>query len=326
MATRPFRGEDSYIAERITRDMVKPFLEQKGYTNVEDIRVRHGNNESQSIVAVDPSGEAVRMHVQSCWRRDGQSPRERLYSAAQLMSEVKDDDWENSIRNKLARSENHGVTHSLFVQREDAQFVFAACVPLAAVWPIWEEQRRISDRLQSAGVLGRQKKNHATNGKSPTIWLQDNRTPKAHEVADALWNFSGVVDLVELSDVRTDPDRIDDSFDDCVVDYEQLGADGAPKVLRVCSMVKRDRRVRAAVLSRAEGKCERLGCEEWRVWPGFLDVHHILGADKSDRVWNCVALCPSCHREAHFAPDRDALNAELLRYASGYRKSEAAEG
>ncbi len=95
---RPFRGEDSYIAERITRSMVKPLLEQKGYTNVEDTRVRYGNNESQHVTAVDPMGRPVKMHVQSCWRRDGRKPRERLYSAAQLMATIKDGDWEGSIR------------------------------------------------------------------------------------------------------------------------------------------------------------------------------------------------------------------------------------
>jgi len=66
---------------------------------------------------------------------------------------------------------------------------------------------------------------------------------------------------------------------------------------------------------RAKGSCERPKCGERREYPGFLDVHHILGADKRDRVWNCVALCPNCHREAHYAPDHDSLNAELLTLA-----------
>jgi 5-methylcytosine-specific restriction protein A len=28
-----------------------------------------------------------------------------------------------------------------------------------------------------------------------------------------------------------------------------------------------------------------------------------------------VALCPNCHREAHFAPNRAAINRELLKLA-----------
>ncbi|MDI4634035.1 HNH endonuclease [Pelomonas sp. V22] len=317
---RPFRGEDSYIAERITRGMVQPFLEQKGYTSVEDVRLRYGNNESQFVSAIDQTGLPVKMHVQSCWRRDRGMARGRLYSAAQLMAAIKDGDWEGSIRDKLARSESHGATHSLFVQREGAQFVYAAQVPLGAVLPIWRLQRRVSDRLIKSGVLGRQTKNHAANGNSPTIWLQDDRTPAAHEVADVLWNHAGVVDLVGLPDRVALPEAVDDTFDDCIVDREQIGSDGAPRIPVVRSMVKRDRRVRAEVLKRAEGACERSGCDARRDWTGFLDVHHILGAEKSDRVWNCVALCPNCHREAHYAPDHDEINAELLEFASAFRQ------
>ncbi len=310
--SRPFRGEDSYDAERITRDMVQPFLQQKGYTSVDDVRVRYGNNESQFVSAMDPAGQRLTMHVQCCWRR---KPG-RMFSAVQLMAAIKDGDWEGSIRDKLARSKMRGATHSLFVQREEAQLVFAARVPLAAVLPIWRQQRRVSDKLIKSGALRRQTKNHAANGNSPTIWLQDDRTSAGHKVADVLWRYRGVVNLIDLPDMAT---HVDDTFDDVAVDPGQLGADGAPRVSSVRSMVKRDRRVRAEVLKRAKGLCERVGCGARRDWPGFLDVHHILGAEKSDRVWNCVALCPNCHREAHFAPDHDAVNAALLDYARAFR-------
>ena len=43
-----------------------------------------------------------------------------------------------------------------------------------------------------------------------------------------------------------------------------------------------------------------------------------LGIDVSDRVWTCVALCPNCHREAHFSPDRDAINAQLRDFAAQF--------
>jgi 5-methylcytosine-specific restriction protein A len=316
---RPFRSEESYVSERITRGMVQPFLEQKGFTAVDDARPRYGTNESQIVSATDHAGQAVKLHVQTCWRRDGRNTREHLYSAAQLMATIRDGDWEGSIRAKVDRSKAKGITHSLLVQREGARFVFAACIPIDAILPIWVLQREISDRIIKQGLLGRQVKNHAANGNSPTIWLQDDRTPAAREVVDALWNFKAVVDLVKLPDVEEADRGSDDTFDDCPRDREQLGSDGAPRVPVLRSLVKRDRRVRSEVLERAKGACERRSCRISRSWSGFLDVHHILGADKSDRVWNCVALCPSCHREAHFAPDHDAINAELLEYASSFR-------
>lgn len=234
------------------------------------------------------------------------------------MAAVKNGDWDGSIREKLARSKSHGVTHSLLVQREGAQFIFAARIPLSAVLPIWQRQRRISDKLITRGTLGRKTKNHAINGASPAIWLQDDRTPAVHEVADALWNYPGVADLVKLPAVHGVAREVDDTFDDCAVDYEQLGTDGAAKVPVLRS--KRDRRDRAEVLKRADGECERSGCADAHDWPGFLDVNHILGAETSDRVWNCVALCPNCHRDAHFAPDHAAINAALLQYVKAFRK------
>jgi 5-methylcytosine-specific restriction protein A len=65
---------------------------------------------------------------------------------------------------------------------------------------------------------------------------------------------------------------------------------------------------------------ERSGCSAGRPYSGFLGVHHILGAGKSDRVHHCVALSPNCHREAHVSPERDALNRKLLNYAKQFQQ------
>jgi 5-methylcytosine-specific restriction protein A len=72
------------------------------------------------------------------------------------------------------------------------------------------------------------------------------------------------------------------------------------------------------VRDRAGGRCEREGCGAHRPYAGFLDVHHILGIEVSDRLWTCVALCPNCHREAHYAPDRDTINAALGLFAAQF--------
>ena len=109
---------------------------------------------------------------------------------------------------------------------------------------------------------------------------------------------------------------VDDTFYDLPgFDSSLFGSDGPPVVQTQRTYVKRDPNVRAEVLRRANGKCERPGCEATRRYEGFFDVHHILGASKSDRVYNCVALCPNCHREAHFAPDCDEMNKKLLAFA-----------
>jgi 5-methylcytosine-specific restriction protein A len=149
----------------------------------------------------------------------------------------------------------------------------------------------------------------------------DKRTPDAHAVADVLWNWKGVVDVAKLPATSAQSALpVDDTFEDMPgVDYAALGSDGAPRLKAERSYVKRDPKVRNEVIKRANNRCEREGCGDGRAYPGFLDVHHILGVEKSDRVWNCVALCPNCHREAHFAPDRDRINEKLLKFVSHFK-------
>jgi 5-methylcytosine-specific restriction protein A len=72
------------------------------------------------------------------------------------------------------------------------------------------------------------------------------------------------------------------------------------------TVYQRNPDVVAEVLARANGVCE--GCQSpapfIRAKDGtpYLEVHHnvqlALGGD--DTVKNAVALCPNCHRKAHF--------------------------
>jgi 5-methylcytosine-specific restriction protein A len=314
---RAFRGEDSIAAEQISRDLVSPFLANRGFEVLEDRRNVTGTATEQFVTARSHEGQLVKMRVRICWRREGRNTNERKMAAAQLRARLRDDDWEGTLRFIVERDRHHGNTHNLIIQRDGAAIVFAAFIPRDALMPIWLRQRDISDDLLRRGLTKSTAKNHAMNGSSPTIWLQDDRTTDAHEVADALWTWPGVVDLAKLA--VSDLISPDDTFDDCPgIDYLTLGSDGASRRPVIRSEVKRDPRVRLAVLDRRLG-CEREGCRAHRDYAGFRDVHHILGAERSDRTWNCVALCPNCHREAHFAPDADKLNAQLLEYAKQFK-------
>ena len=315
--TRAFRGSDSLAAEAMTRDAVAPFMAERGFEVLEDQRKVTGTATEQFVVARAPDGKNLKMRVRVCWRREGRNPRERQYAAAQLRARLRNDDWEGTLRFIVERDLVHGNTHSLVIQRDGAAIVFAALIPRDALMPIWLRQREISADLHRRNLMGDITKNHAMNGSSPTLWLQDDRTPAAHVVADALWSWPGVVDLAKI---EAGPlGSMDDTFDDCPsVDYATLGSDGAARRPVLRSEVRRDAKVRKAVIERATG-CERSGCGESRSYRGFLDVHHILGAEKGDRVWNCVALCPNCHREAHFAPHADEVNAQLLVFAERFR-------
>ncbi|HTX50571.1 MAG TPA: HNH endonuclease signature motif containing protein [Caulobacteraceae bacterium] len=311
---REFRTRESLEAEKHTRDMVPALLTQRGFTAVTDERRQHGPAQSQVISAVSPSGVPMKMHVRLCWRRDDRKPQEQKYSAAQLAAGLINNDWDRTLAQIAGREAANGNGHNLLVQPDNNVIRWAALVPSDQIPAIFQRQFEVSRDLINAGLTGRRKKNHARNGDSPTLWLQDDRTDDTHAVADVLWSWPGVIDVVALP--PTGGPLTDDAYDDLPLDM--LGRDEAMRVLRQTSGYPRDPKVRAAVLARAHGMCEREGCGVSRPFPGFLDVHHILGIRESDRVRNCVALCPNCHREAHFAPERDAINAALQTYASRF--------
>lgn len=318
LSPRQFRGSESLAAERRSRDAVRPFLDACGFSVVEDRRIPTGSASQQIVAFNTPDGQFVRARVRLCWRRDGRNLNEQRYSAAQLAAHLRPGGWDATLEHVVGRDLAKGLSHALLFQRDGEAVVYAALIPLGALHPIWNRQREVSDDLLSRGLKGRIRQNHAQNGTSPTLWLQDDRMPDTHLVADVLWQWPGVIDLAKLiTSDRLSLDH-DDTFDDCLTpDYLALGRDQGVRVSTIRSHVKRDPRVRLAVLERARYRCER--CAECRTFRGFLDVHHVLGAEVSDRVYNCVALCPNCHREAHYGENRDELNTELLEYALRYR-------
>lgn len=310
MEHRSFRTEESYNAEAITRRIIPEFLAHRGFRDVKDNCKRIGTSVSQTIHAISPNGQPLSIRVKLCWR-----PRDSriTYSAVQLLAKIRNNDWEGELQRFVQRAAEDGITHFLFVQREDRSITEAALVPVNEIIKIWCAQRDISKELIREGRLGRRKKNHAMNGSSPTLWLTDSSAPA---VTDALWRNPCVFDVVNSGFEALV--QLDDTYADLGgADGLLIGSDGADRLYGTRSFVRRDPRVRRAVLKRAAGTCER--CQTSRSFEAFLDVHHILGAETSDRVWNCVAICPNCHREAHFAPNCTEINSSLLNWSMQFR-------
>jgi 5-methylcytosine-specific restriction protein A len=79
----------------------------------------------------------------------------------------------------------------------------------------------------------------------------------------------------------------------------------------------RDPTVVAAVLSLADGKCEKCGAEAPFVRVDdtpFLEVHHVrfLAEGGPDTVDNAVGLCPNCHRACHYSKEWEAIRSGLV--------------
>lgn len=317
MAARQFRTDASLASERRTRDSIAPLLLRHGFDVLADERKVRGTATTQIMTARLGGAEPVRMHVRLCWRRDGRNPNESAYSAAQLRASLIDENWERTLAFVADRAKKASNDFALFVQDTADGVVFAVMVPSEQIPAIWQTQREVSARLIERGDTGRLRKNHAENGSSPTIWLQDDRWPTTHTVADVLWQWPGVVNVLALPTQGTIVALLD-SVDDLPGDSSLIGRDAGERLVSLKSGYPRDPKVRAAVLVRARGTCERAGCGEHRPYAGFLDVHHILGVGVSDRAWTCVALCPNCHREAHFSPDRQSINELLATYAKRF--------
>jgi 5-methylcytosine-specific restriction protein A len=299
MSDRPFRRPESLLAEQVTRGMVLVFLQDRGFQIDGDARVRNG----QTITARAPDGSSVAMRVKLCWRR-GSDRRDKdslvSYSAAQLMARVTGNDWLGSIEGKMAREQSRGSTHLLFVQRDGHEITQGALVPISEVATIWEQQRDISDRLIKAGKLGKRKKNHAMNGASPTLWLQDDRG--GQEVANALWGYPDVVNVGDLPAIGSHgllPEEVSDP---------SMYQEGACRRISV-NAYERDEHARWKCIEFYGTDCFICGFSFAAVYgveaEGHIHVHHlrplseIAGPYTVDPIADLRPLCPNCHAVVH---------------------------
>jgi 5-methylcytosine-specific restriction enzyme A len=79
---------------------------------------------------------------------------------------------------------------------------------------------------------------------------------------------------------------------------------------------RRSRAIRLYVLKRAVGRCEGCGAEapfRTRAGQPYLEPHHIrrLSDGGPDHPRWVVAVCPNCHRHAHYADDAADYNSRL---------------
>jgi predicted HNH restriction endonuclease len=96
-----------------------------------------------------------------------------------------------------------------------------------------------------------------------------------------------------------------------------LGTDTPEHTLKEEWSYARSKRVRAAVVRRAKGKCELCGKLGFRTKSGewYLETHHVisLANEGADKLTNVIALCPNDHREAHFGKRCAAIETEMIQ-------------
>lgn len=97
---------------------------------------------------------------------------------------------------------------------------------------------------------------------------------------------------------------------------------------RIVTYRQRSSLVRQYALLRSKGICEGCGLPgPFESSPGvrFLEVHHILrlADDGPDKAENVAALCPNCHRRAHFSTDHLSFRAEPIERVSRIEGAES---
>lgn len=342
MAEREFRSLESKRAEAATRSMVRPFLEERSFTVIEDRPERQG----QTIVARAPDGSELTMRVRLCWHREAgkrDAARIRTYSAAQLIAKIKDGDWIGSLERKVQRDTENGITHILLVQRDDAVLKYVVLVPLSELVAIWIAQRDISRRLIEEGHFKRRKKNHAENGSSPTLYLQDDRG--GQEVADALWSHPGVLNIGDMPSIVTLRPEVGDrdrSTEPDSSDYIPSDIDRRAVSYRQIRERRGQQTFRDSLCSRYGSRCVVTGCgildvlEAAHIKPyrgvddnhednGLLlraDIHtlfdlDLLGIEPASLI---VRLHPSLKNDSHYS----SMEGSRLLVASGCPPSAAA--
>ena len=98
---------------------------------------------------------------------------------------------------------------------------------------------------------------------------------------------------------------------------QQKATHDATPQQRVVLVRKRSQAIRVYVLKRANGTCE--GCAQpapfqTKAKLPYLEPHHTLRlADGGpDAPGHVIALCPNCHRRAHYADNSSEFNQELI--------------
>jgi hypothetical protein len=131
-----------------------------------------------------------------------------------------------------------------------------------------------------------------------------------HVLCKMKWLPGNLQELVYLDDVRR---TVTENTGPMYTAGTRMPDRGEIKTFRYI----RDPKITAFALSRAKGICDL--CNK----PGpfidtstnypFLEHHHItwLGENGADNCENSAALCPNCHRAAHFSANADSIKEKL---------------
>lgn len=130
-----------------------------------------------------------------------------------------------------------------------------------------------------------------------------------------------VFELLPLTNIETKEEILNvypqnNSLEDLRKKAVEASRENAPRSERKSNVMARIQAIRDYALRRANGICEACGAEAPFITKSgdpFLEVHHTKrlsdgGPDHPERV---AAICPNCHRHAHYAVDALEFNKSI---------------
>ena len=148
-----------------------------------------------------------------------------------------------------------------------------------------------------------------------THWKEGTRVPN-EENRQKLDDFLADETLDQVFDLEKLEERVRELPK---LERQPKGTKRPARKTREIGVLGRNPRVQAWTLQQAKGRCElcRKPAPFERPGPGggaFLEVHHVtrLADGGEDVPGNTVALCPNCHRMAHYG-DAEEVQGKLRR-------------
>jgi len=119
-----------------------------------------------------------------------------------------------------------------------------------------------------------------------------------------------------------------DAFDDAEAVARSVGVDVLTPAITVSTNAAlgsvrsgrayaRDMKIRSVALEMARGRCERCDQQGFLTSSGefYLETHHVVEVSQRgpDTIDNVIAVCPNCHRQAHFAANRVQVEYDFMK-------------
>ncbi|TVQ03266.1 MAG: hypothetical protein EA381_01740 [Planctomycetaceae bacterium] len=275
--------------------------------------------QGQTVVAVAPDGEPVRIRVRVCWYGESHKGTAAIpIVAVDLLEHFDGKDLIGKLNDSVSRDAARAITHYLFIHRIGDEVLLAVLVPASELVLLWIKQQDKVREIGRTAELREFQKEFRKDGPVPTLWLQIG--PESSAVIDEFWYYPGVIDLLrwDLADaaiqlpeeVRVAPAKL---------------FDGALRRITI-NAFEANAAAKADCIRHHGTNCQICGMDFGRVYgpeaAGLIHVHHLKPISaisreyQIDPVRDLLPVCHNCHAVLHLGGKHRTVD-EVKRMLNG---------